>query len=330
MIVNEFRAHLFQMTTQEFDSFALQLFYWQAENVPIYKQYIEQLRIDFHKVKAITQIPFLPIRFFKSHNVINNHALQINQIFESSGTTGSINSKHSVSDIALYEESFMNGFQHFFSDVSQYCILGLLPSYLERGSSSLVYMVNHLIQKSEHERSGFYLHNYNELAKVIDYMEDTQQATLLFGVTYALIDFAEKYSRPLKYVKIIETGGMKGRREELTRDEVHHILKSKFYLNEIYSEYGMTELLSQAYSLSQGIFKTPNWMRVLVREINDPFSISEQGRGLLNIIDLANIYSCSFIATDDLGEVHDDKQFSINGRMDQSELRGCSLMLAEY
>jgi phenylacetate-coenzyme A ligase PaaK-like adenylate-forming protein len=329
MNINELETEIFDIEDNQFEEKALAIFRFQAAYLPIYKQYIELLKIDLSKVNSIHQIPFLPISFFKSTEIYiqkkGAHPLPV-LVFNSSGTTGQIPSKHYVVDPEIYETSFLKIFQQFFGDVDQYCILGLLPSYLERGNSSLVYMVNQLIKKSEHASSDFYLDNQEKLYQVILELEKKQQPTLLFGVTYALIDFAEKYPMPLNYVKIIETGGMKGRREELTRKEVHALLKNAFSIPHIFSEYGMTELLSQAYSLQNGIYEAPNWLRVLVRELSDPLTIKSIGKGAINIIDLANLYSCSFIATDDYGEVFENHSFEINGRIEQSEIRGCSLL----
>lgn len=329
MNINELETEIFDINENNFEEKAIAIFQFQAEHLLIYKKYIQLLGINISDIKTISQIPFLPISFFKNNEIFIYQYEENNTpklIFESSGTTGQISSKHYITRPDIYEKSFTKSFHLFFGNINEYCILGLLPSYLEKGNSSLVYMVNHLIKESKHPKSGFYLHNHEALIEAILELEKQQQPTLLFGVTYALLDFAEKYSLELKYVKIIETGGMKGRREELTRKDVHAILKERFSLPQIYSEYGMTELLSQAYSLENGIYFSPNWMRILTRELNDPLEINTTGRGAINIIDLANIYSCSFIATDDYGEVFEDHSFEINGRIEQSEIRGCSLM----
>lgn len=329
MNINEIETEIFDIVENNFEEKALAIFRFQAIYLPIYKQYIELLKIDPAEVKSIHQIPFLPISFFKTNEIYiqkkeEKHIPTL--FFNSSGTTAQIPSKHFITDPKIYESSFLRTFQLFFGDIHQYCILGLLPSYLERGNSSLVYMVNQLIKNSQHPLSDFYLHDHEKLHQVILELELRQQPTLLFGVTYALIDFAEKYPMQLNYVKIIETGGMKGKREELTRKEVHLLLKDAFSLPHIFSEYGMTELLSQAYSLQNGIYETPNWLRILVRELSDPLNIKSIGKGAINIIDLANLYSCCFIATDDYGEVFANHSFEINGRIEQSEIRGCSLM----
>lgn len=295
-------------------------------------------------VKTFNQIPFLPISFFKTH-AIQTTDFTPEMVFESSATTGTDRSRHFIKDLALYEESFLKGFAHFYGSVKNWCILALLPSYLERKNSSLVYMAGKLIDWSEHPQSGFYLNEYEKLFAVLNELEKRKQKTLLLGVTFALLDFAEKFSLKLNNTIVMETGGMKGRREELLRSEVHEVLKTSFHLNTIHSEYGMTELLSQAYSSGDGLFACPPWMKVLVREEDDPLQVSygDEGggkeervsrpanvrhkAGAINIIDLANVYSCSFIATDDVGELYADGRFSILGRLDNSDLRGCNLLV---
>ncbi|HVZ97148.1 MAG TPA: hypothetical protein VG847_09760, partial [Chitinophagaceae bacterium] len=278
-------------------------------------------------------VPYLPIEFFKTKTVT---ALSFDPeiIFESSGTTGDTTSRHFVKKLSLYQRSFLESFELFYGKPSGWRIIALLPGYLERTGSSLVYMADHLIQLSGHPESGFYLYDHEKLRQVLLKCESDRQPVLLLGVTFALLDFAEKYSLQLKHTIVMETGGMKGRREEITRSEVHHILKKKLGVKNIHSEYGMTELLSQAYAHNEGIFKCPPWMKVVVREENDPFAITSQpavhraSGGLLNIIDLANIYSCSFIATDDIGKLHPDGSFEVLGRKDNSDIRGCSLLTA--
>jgi hypothetical protein len=326
MTITQIKEQIFEVNENRFLKLALAIFNYQYENTTIYRQYIDAIGVHPKMVDSIEKIPFLPIQFFKTHQVISKLASNESIVFESSGTTGQIPSKHPIVDIDLYKKSFELGFSKFFGDIKQYCILGLLPSYLERGQSSLVFMVNHLIDDSGHELSGFYLHDHEALHETLLQLEAIHQPVLLFGVTYALLDFAEKYPIKLHSTQIIETGGMKGRREELIRDEVHSILKKAFSIDNVYSEYGMTELLSQAYSKSDGIFETPAWMKILIRDINDPFSISTSGKGLINIIDFANLHSCSFIATDDMGELFENGLFCVNGRLDHSELRGCSML----
>ncbi len=318
---------IFEVKPGEFEATALKIFNFQYQNNPVYKAYTDALQVNPASVQSMAKIPFLPIRFFKSHT-INTGLFEPAFVFESSGTTGSINSKHFVKDILLYEESFLKGFAAFYGDIQDWCIIGLLPSYLERSSSSLVYMVDKLISASQHSESGFYLYDHEKLHTVLASLEETGKKVLLIGVTYALLDFAEQFPMPLKNTTIMETGGMKGRRVEMIRPEVHRLLQNAFGDMPIHSEYGMTELLSQAYSKCDGIFDCPPWMKVLVRDEEDPLLIKKQGSGVINIIDLANIYSCSFIATDDAGKLNTDGTFEVIGRIDGSDLRGCSLMVA--
>lgn len=317
---------VFGVKEENFEALALEVFRFQAENNPVYSGFLKALNIKPENITELTQIPFLPVRFFKSHE-IKTTVFEPQAIFESSGTTGSVNSRHFVKDLSLYEESFTKGFEKAYGAVNQYCIIGLLPSYLERKNSSLVYMVDKLVHLSGHPQSGFYLNEYEQLAVVLQELEKRGQPTLLIGVTFALLDFAERFSFPLKSTLVMETGGMKGRREEMIRPKVHDVLKKAFHLSAIHSEYGMTELLSQAYSKGEGTFNCPPWMKVLMRDDEDPFVIKSAGSGTINIIDLANIWSCSFIATDDVGKLNADGSFEVLGRVDGSDLRGCSLML---
>ncbi|MDZ4806707.1 MAG: acyl transferase [Bacteroidota bacterium] len=309
-----------------FEALALEVFDFQSKNSPVYREYLQALKINPAAVTSLEQIPFLPVRFFKSHTV-QTTLFEPATVFESSGTSGSIKSRHFVKDLSLYEESFTNGFELFYGPVNDWCIIGLLPSYLERNNSSLVFMVNKLIQLSNHPQSGFYLNEYEQLFTQLGELEKRKQKTLLFGVTFALLDFGAKYPQPLQHTVVMETGGMKGRREELIREEVHERLCKNFGVTHIHSEYGMTELLSQAYSKRDGIFHCPAWMKLLVRDEEDPFIVKKAGAGTINIIDLANIYSCSFIATDDIGKIHSNGSFEVLGRIDGSDLRGCSLMV---
>ena len=317
---------VFGINADGFETLALEVFGFQSVYNPVYKAYIEAMRVNPASVSSLKQIPFLPIRFFKSHTV-QTTSFKPEAVFESSGTTGSINSRHLVKDLSIYQESFEKGFELFYGPAKNYCILGLLPSYLERNNSSLVLMVDKLIQLSEHPQSGFYLDEYEKLFELLHELEKKKQKVLLIGVTFALLDFAEKYALPLNHTIIMETGGMKGRREEMIRQEVHDILIKAFDTEFIHSEYGMTEMLSQAYSKGNGIFNCPPWMKVLVRDEEDPLLIKEQGSGVINVIDLANIYSCSFIATDDTAKINADGSFEVLGRIDGSDLRGCSLMV---
>ena len=321
---------IFNVTAEDFTETALEVFRFQYNNNAVYQQFCTALHIKETSVSSIENIPYLPIAFFKTHRVTTT-AFNPAMVFESSGTTKTINSKHFVKDMGLYQKSFNKAFRLFYGDIKDYCILGLLPSYLERNNSSLVMMVNELIQQSGHPQSGFYLNNYQQLKNTIEQLELQQQPTLLIGVTFALLDFAEQFPLPLFYTRIMETGGMKGRKKEMTRQQVHTVLQQAFQLPQIESEYGMTELLSQAYSKGNGIFNTPPWMKILIREEDDPFAIHSNNEGIIssgavNIIDLANLYSCSFLATDDAGKLYADGSFEILGRIDHSDIRGCSLL----
>ncbi|MBQ0786022.1 MAG: acyl transferase [Oceanihabitans sp.] len=311
----------------EFDTVALQVFKFQFENNAVYRSFCDLLYIHPSDVKRIEDIPFLPISFFKTHAILSTSE-EIQETFTSSGTTGSVTSKHPVTNISIYEESFRSGFKHFYGNIEDYTILALLPNYLEREGSSLVYMVNDLIEKSNKPESGFYLNNLSALKSKLEMLDKQGEKVLLIGVSFALLDLVESHSFPLKNTIIMETGGMKGRRKELIREELHDILKQGFGVQHIHSEYGMTELLSQAYSSGNGVFKCPNWMRVLTRDTEDALSIQAPGKtGGLNVIDLANINSCSFIATQDLAKISNEDSFEILGRFDNSDIRGCNLMV---
>jgi len=310
-----------------FEAVALQVFKFQFENNPVYRSFCDLLYKNPSDIKRVEDIPFLPISFFKSHEILSSSE-EIQVIFTSSGTTGSTTSKHAVTDISIYEESFRKGFKHFYGDIEDYTILALLPNYLEREGSSLIYMVNDFIEKSKKPESGFYLNNLEALTSKLLQLEQQGEKVLLIGVSFALLDLVEKHRFQLKNTIIMETGGMKGRRKELIREELHAILKDGFGVSNIHSEYGMTELLSQGYSKGNGIFTCPNWMRILTRDTEDALSIQAPGKtGGLNVIDLANINSCSFIATQDLGKLHSDGSFEIIGRFDHSDIRGCNLMV---
>jgi phenylacetate-coenzyme A ligase PaaK-like adenylate-forming protein len=308
-----------------FEEKALKVFHLQSNNCEPYKRYLNLLKIDINSITSIQDIPFLPIEFFKSHSIISNDN-PIEKTFTSSGTTGQDVSQHHITDLSVYTESFIQGFEHFYGIAEDYRILALLPSYLEREGSSLVYMCNRLIENSQHQESGFYLHNLEDLAKILS--QKSEKKTLLIGVSYALLDLAEQFPKQLENVIVMETGGMKGRRKEMIKSELHNVLKKAFQLNTIHSEYGMTELLSQAYSKSNGIFETPPWMKVIIRDTQDPFTIlNHQQTGGINIIDLANINSCSFIATQDLGKTIDEYSFELKGRFELSDIRGCNLLI---
>ncbi len=322
---------VFGVNQDGFEALALEIFRFQASQNPVYKEYIQALKLDPASVSSLEQIPFLPVRFFKSHTV-QTTSFEPVTIFESSGTTGSINSQHRVKDMGIYVDSFTKGFELFYGPIRDWCIIGLLPSYLERSNSSLVYMMDQLIKLSGHPQSRFYLKEYAQLSTTISELEKAKQKTWLLGVTFALLDFADYYTSVSRgpafaHTVIIETGGMKGRREEMIRPEVHAQLQAAFQCDAIHSEYGMTELLSQAYSVGEGVFNCPPWMKILLRDEEDPFVVQRAGSGTINIIDLANIYSCSFIATDDVGKLRPGGDFEVVGRIDGSDLRGCSLMV---
>ncbi|MCU0380358.1 MAG: acyl transferase [Chitinophagaceae bacterium] len=354
--VNPFRD--FNIST--FEEKCAETFYFQYKNNLVYRQFADLLgfepRVDgpvqhdtVHdpdnppltgsaisvlpsNSMSLYRIPFLPIRFFKTHRITTGDFRE-QAIFESSGTTQTGQSRHYVKDAGLYEQSFIEAFRIFYGDIREYCILALLPSYLERGHSSLVYMAETLIRLSGHPHSGFYLDQFSTLHSVLRELESRGQKTILLGVTFALLDFAETTRMELKHTMVMETGGMKGRKRELTREEVHGFLMGRWGLKQVHAEYGMTELLSQAYSKGGGRFHCPPWMRVLLRSEDDPLSLTDEAgnprtEGLINIIDLANIHSCAFIATDDLGRLHPDGSFEVIGRMDNSDLRGCSLLTA--
>ncbi len=325
--LKEIIPHIFSISSRdEFNDLCLKVFEYQTLNNPIYCHYIKSLSIDINTIKHYTSIPFLPIDFFKTKQVQCNDEQAT--CFTSSGTSGQVTSKHFVSDLTVYETSFKKGFNLCYGKPQDYCILALLPNYLERKGSSLVYMFDKLITESNHTLSGFYLDNYDELIHTIEILKKSNQKTLLLGVTYALLDLADKDIVLNSNFIVMETGGMKGRREEMIKEELHDYLKTKFKTLSIHSEYGMTELLSQAYSSHDGLFECPPWMRILVRDINDPFTYVKQNKtGGINVIDLANINSCSFIETKDLGRVHQDNTFEIMGRFDNSDIRGCNLMI---
>lgn len=310
-----------------FTEVALAVFKHQFQTNRVYRSFCDLINVHPSDVQKVSDIPFLPIQFFKSRKVLASRE-EVQEIFTSSGTTGSRISKHFVTDIKLYKESYRKGFHHFYGNIEAYTVLALLPNYLERKGSSLVYMVEDFIARSKHVESGFYLDNVEELTKMLIKLDKSGQKTLLIGVSFALLDLIEKQQFNLKNTIVMETGGMKGRRKELVREELHAILQEGFGVNEIHSEYGMTELLSQGYSQGKGIFKTPPWMRVLTRDTEDALSIQSPGKnGGMNVIDLANYNSCSFIATQDLGKVHKDGTFEIIGRFDSSDIRGCNLMV---
>jgi hypothetical protein len=310
----------------EFFQNALELFQFQYRENSLYRAYADLTHRTPARVSQLHQIPFLPVSFFKTASVKTGD-FEPEIIFESSGTTGQITARHSVRDLGIYRESFVKGFEFFYGNPRDYCILGLLPAYLERKGSSLVYMVDELIRLSGRGQSGFYLYEFDKLYKLLSKLEEKGQQTLLIGVSFALLDFAEHYSMRLSHTIVMETGGMKGRRKELTRIELHEILEKKLGVSQVHAEYGMTELLSQAYSSGKGLFRPVPWMKMLVRDEDDPMGIRQSGEGLLNIIDLANRDSCAFIATDDVVKLYEDGSFEVLGRMDNSDIRGCSLLV---
>ncbi len=310
-----------------FEKKALEVFRFQAKNNLVYQKFIQLLKIDIDSVNRLEKIPFLPIQFFKTYDVLSD-TKPIEETFYSSGTTGMQLSKHLVTNIDIYKESFTKGFQHFYGDIKDYTILALLPNYLERKGSSLVFMVQDLINKSNNQNSGFYLDNLDDLILKLNELDKKDEKVLLIGVSFALLDLIEKAQFQLKNTIIMETGGMKGRRKEIIRTELHELLIKGFGVKKIHSEYGMTELLSQAYSNGNGIFKTPPWMKIIIRDTEDALTIFPNDKaGGINIIDLANVNSCSFIATQDLGKTFDNGTFEIIGRFDNSDIRGCNLMV---
>lgn len=312
-----------------FESTALAVFRYQAEHNPLYAEFIQLLGVHPENVTRLENIPFLPIRLFKMHD-IQTSIWSPEIIFSSSGTTGQVTSRHFVRSLAWYLDCTRQGFEYFYGPVENYCILALLPSYLERSGSSLVTMADYFIRHSRYERSGFFLYDHEALLEQLAWCRQHKVPTLLLGVSFALLDLAEAHPTPLGATIIMETGGMKGRREELTRDVLHEKLKSAFGAAQIHSEYGMTELLSQAYSKGDGLFRPSPTLRVLIRETSDPLSIERPGRpGAINLIDLANLDTLSFIATDDLGRGYADHSFEVLGRLDYSEVRGCNLMVVE-
>ena len=326
--MNNFKNNIFNInSTEKFNDIAIEIFHYQYQSNELYQEFVNHLKIKPSNIRNFTEIPFLPVEFFKTHKIKSNQkAAEI--VFSSSGTTDSIPSKHYVTDVSVYQNSFRNTFEYFYGDIKNYCILALLPSYLEREGSSLVFMIDDLIKRSENKNSGFYLYNTHELVKKLHKMEYRGQKVILFGVSFALLDMVEKYTINAPNAIIMETGGMKGRKKEIIRAELHRKLCAGFGVQSIHSEYGMTELLSQAYSKGDGIYSTPPWMKVLIRDINDPLSIIGNNKtGGINIIDLANYNSCSFIAIQDIGKLYDDNSFEVLGRFDESDIRGCNLMV---
>ena len=327
--LSDIKSQIFEVSTeQEFNDLCLKIFRLQYANNDIYMQFVDFLGKTPGSVKQYSDIPFLPIEFFRNYRILSGNAESPLE-FKSSGTTGMHPSSHLVADPGIYEKSFLLNFNQHYGEPGQYAIMALLPSYLGREDSSLIYMVRELIRQSGDRRSGFYLNDLEALSENVHHCIAEQKQVLLIGVSFALLDLAESFPQDLKHAIVMETGGMKGRRKEMLREELHEILCRSFGIDHVHSEYGMTELLSQAYAKSHGLFRSPPWMKVMIRDINDPLSYVGEGKtGGINVIDLANIYSCSFIATQDLGRMQADGQFEVLGRFDNSEVRGCNLMVS--
>lgn len=319
---------IFSITNErQFSQLALETYRYQFHHVELYREYCTLLKKTPEQVTSLEDIPFLPIQFFKSHTIISNEKIA-EVIFESSGTTGTVPSRHFVADVKLYEQSFVKSFERSYGKPADFAFLALLPSYLERDNSSLIYMANSFIVQSNYTESGFFLNDFDALQHTIETLIAKNTPAILLGVTYALLDFAAYTNKSFEGIIVMETGGMKGRRKEMVRNEVHEILCKKFNVPSIHAEYGMTELLSQAYSKGNGLYDCPPWMRICTRNVYEPTWVSYgAGSGAINIIDLANRYSCSFIATEDIGTVYDNGTFNINGRLDHAAIRGCNLMI---
>jgi len=328
-LAEEIRQSVFKISgDDDFNGLAMKIFRFQYETNSLYRELSGLLHADPRKISHYLQVPFLPISLFRDHRIISGDEAVYEKVFTSSGTTGSVPSQHFIRDLKIYEESFTRSFQLFYGGPDKYRFLTLLPGYLERQDSSLVYMLDYLIRKTERNGSGFFLHNMDTLEKELLENRPDSVRTILFGASYALLDFAERFPVNLNGVIVMETGGMKGRRKEMIREELHEILCRNLSVESVHSEYGMTELLSQAYSSGQGIFRAPPWMKILIRDVNDPLQFLPRGQtGGINIIDLANVHSCSFIATQDLGRLHEDGSFEVVGRFDDSDVRGCNLMV---
>jgi len=332
--MHTFTQKIFEIKTEkQFIETALEVFKFQYSENQVYREFVDCIGTKPNEVNEIRKIPFLPIEFFKTHNVICGENTEFEQVFTSSGTGLQGNSKHFIKEAFLYEHSFIKNFENFYGAINNYCFLALLPSYLEREGSSLIYMLEHFIKKSGKKESGFYLYNHAELIENLRYLESKNKKSILIGVSFALLDLAEnselcKQLPELRNTIIMETGGMKGRRKEIVREELHEIFKKSFNVKNVHSEYGMTELLSQAYSYGNSVFNCPPWMKVLIRDAYDPFCyLNSEKSGGINIIDLANLYSCSFIQTMDIGKIHLSNQFEVIGRFDYSDIRGCNLLI---
>ena len=326
--LDKFIDRIFNIKNEdEFNAMALELFRFQAREIPLYKKFLSLLNVDVDSITAIESIPFLPLSLFKRHQILQEGKKEA-IIFSSSGTTGMVQSKHYVADLGVYERSFMDAFELFYGSVEEYTVLALLPSYLEREGSSLIYMVDALIQKSNSADSGFYLDELEVLAQKLKALEAQKKKVLLIGVSYALLDLIERFDFQLKHTIVMETGGMKGKRKEMIKSELHAVLQQGFGVEHIHSEYGMTELLSQAYSKKNQRFECPPWMKILIRDPNDPLCMLDIGQGGgISVVDLANVHSCAFLATQDLGKVYSDGTFEVLGRFDHSDIRGCNLLV---
>ena len=326
--VKDLIKQIFSISNNEqFEETCLEVFKHQVENCSVYKAYISHLKVQPEAIKSSKEIPFLPISFFKTHEVLSSKD-PVEITFSSSGTTGMSQSKHLVTDLSVYDQSFSQAFEQFYGSIENTCFLALLPSYLEREGSSLIYMVDALIRDSKHPDSGYFLHNHEELHQKLTQLQANSQKTILIGVTYALLDFIETYQINFPELVVMETGGMKGKRKEMVREELHQLLQEGFGVTDIHSEYGMTELLGQAYSKGAGIFNCPPWMKIYLRDTNDPLSLVEnKSTGGINVIDLSNVNSCAFIATQDLGRLFPDGSFEVLGRFDNADIRGCNLLV---
>lgn len=326
--MKSFEQVLYTVNDSTFDDIALRIFYKQAKENKVYRDFIGFLGIEPNSIDRLDKIPFLPISFFKSHDVVTGNQGIPEIIFTSSGTSGSFSSRHIVPQLSFYLSNAKRNFEFFFGSLTEYHILALLPSYLERDGSSLISMVNYFMAESQSSGSGFYLNNYEELLRQIKKVKDDGRKVLLLGVSFALLEMAESFEVDLSQCIIMDTGGMKGKRKELTREELHAFLQNKFHVDVIHSEYGMTELMSQAYSAGSGLYSSPPWMKAVARDLNDPFKMEPIGKtGGINVIDLANLHSCAFIETQDLGKIHQNGRFEILGRFDNSDIRGCNLLV---
>lgn len=324
-----YQSFIRNLNESNFNAKAIELFQWQAHTNKIYQKFLNILNVQVSEISDIKDIPHLPVELFKHHSIVSKHnAKEATLVFKSSGTTLNLKSKHFVFQPNIYHNTILKGFQPVYGNPQNYCFLALLPSYIQQQDSSLIYMVDFLMKQSNHISNNFYLYDFNKLADALLLLKKAQQKTILIGVSYALLDFAAQFPMPLKNTIIMETGGMKGRRKEMIKDELHQQLKTAFEVDKIHSEYGMTELLSQSYSTGEGIFSTSPTQKIIIKDVYDPFAICKNGQsGRINIIDLANIHSCAFLQTADLGKQYKDRTFEVLGRIDNSDIRGCNLMV---